>query len=81
MKVYVIVHKDRHFGVEVEPFADRDTAVWRALDYLEQYGDPTYDDLTGAELNQFMRQDGWIFYGPYGNEGDSVTVIEKELQS
>ena len=74
MKIYLVIHEDRHTDVEVEAFSDKEKSIEYARkrakscvheDYLEDYQE---SDILG-----------WLFFASYSGVGDSVRVIEVEL--
>jgi hypothetical protein len=74
MQIYLVILEDRLFDVEVMGYRDRDEALRAAWGLLDDY------DGTEKALNAAMADDGWIFYGPYGPEGDCVRVVKRELR-
>lgn len=75
MKIYIIVHNDRHGDTAVHPFADISKAVEEAKKVAKQYcgREEDYEELGCAP------QDIIIFYARYSSEGDHVMVIQAEM--
>lgn len=70
--VWIVLIEDRHADVEALPFSDKDKAIARA--YAE------VPDFSVTEpLTPVMREDGWVLYLSYGNEGDCVRVLERAM--
>lgn len=77
MEIYIVIHQDRHFGVEAVPYAERDTAVAAARSALADYA--RYPEDGERPLNEPLVEEGWVFYATYGPEGDCIWVVKREL--
>lgn len=78
MTIWLVIHEDRHIDVQVAAYAMRDKAIAEAkriatigATHGGRYPESKYtkDDFDGAE-----------WFATYGGEGDSVRVMEVELQ-
>lgn len=79
MTVYVVMWLDRHTDPEPELYADREAAIARARRIVSDNERPGIFEET---LTWEMREDGWLYYGKWGNEdSDYVFVVEREVQS
>jgi hypothetical protein len=75
--MYIILIEDHHTDTDAEAYANRDTALQRAQALLDGYSDNTAPQ-GGEPLTPEMVQQGWIFFGLYG-ESDGIRVIERTL--
>lgn len=76
--IYIVIIEDRHTDVDVIPYEDPDFAVeWAKREVRDRNSDP--EDLD-EELNDEMIHDGWLYYGCYSTEGDSIRVVKRELR-
>jgi hypothetical protein len=76
MKVYVAMINDRHTDPEPYVFTNAHAAIDYARREAKEYTNTDHpEDYEEREVN------GWLFYASYSVEGDSVWVIEKELQA
>lgn len=77
--VWIVLIEDRHADVEAHPFSTEvaalEAAGKMATEYAYEPGDVNWD----AELNQGMRNSGWVMYLPYGPEGDCVRVVKRQM--
>lgn len=77
MNVYVVMWLDRHADPEPELYADREAAIARAAKIAidrDRHG-VLYESMSTA-----MYEAGWLYYGKWGNEGNYVFVVEREVQ-
>ncbi len=72
MDIWIVLVQDRHSDVDARPFSSEE----RAIEYARSQAD---DDDVAEPLNQAMLGDGWVFYLPYGTEGDCVRVVKRTL--
>ena len=72
MKLYIVMHNDRHADPEPEVFLDKDYAVDYARRTAQEYCHYPED----YEEHDVL---GWLFYAKYSCENDSVWVVEKTL--
>ena len=72
MDVWIVLVEDRHTDVDAVPFSTEE----RAVEYARKQAP---DDATSGPLNDAMRRDGWVFYLPYGSEGDCIRVIKRTM--
>lgn len=90
MKIYLLVEEDRHFDVEVTPYADADeaiqTAAMRADPFVnqdkaggEKLSLESIIELGKASLNEAMRQDYWIWNLTTYDDGPKFRVVERTL--
>jgi hypothetical protein len=79
--IYLVITDDRHADPEVTPFADEAGALAFAEQEVERNArHPGSIELADRELNDAMRNDGWLWYCRYSTEGDSVRVVRRELR-
>lgn len=71
MTVYLVILEDRHTDVQAEVFADREGALKRAAEIVDEYGYDTDQDTSGTD---------WLFDAALSGEGDYVRVEEAEVQ-
>lgn len=76
--VYVMITEDRHADVDVAVFTDPDMAVAKARAEVQEYLRRPED--LDETLNAAMTADGWIYYGRYSVEGDSIRVVKREVR-
>ena len=76
MKVYVAMIADRHTDPEPEVFSTAEAAIGYARDFA--LAESTYGSRTGEHYEE-RPVEGWLFQATYTCEGDSVWVVEKEL--
>lgn len=76
MKIYVAIWEDRHSDTTVHAFSDKEKAIdWAKKNARE-------NDRFGIEggvdqiLTSGMVNDGWVYYGLYSCENDSIHVVE-----
>jgi len=73
MKIYIVLVEDRHDDVRIIPFSDKGIAITHARTLAKKYNhDP--EDYEEEDI------EGWLFFARYTCEGDSIRVIEAELQ-
>ncbi len=72
MDIWITLIEDRHADVDALPFTTEAAAIAAARDNAP-------DDAEPEPLNDAMRKDGWVFYMPYGSEGDHVRVIRRTV--
>jgi hypothetical protein len=70
--VYVAMICDRHTDPEPFVFTTADAAIEYAKTAMAEYAHPD------AEIEE-LEIDGWLYHATYSIEGDSVWVVEKEL--
>lgn len=79
--LYTAIWNDRHSDTTVHSFSDRDAAIkWakaKVKECIEQW--PGREDDLDEELTDSMKAGGWIYYGCYSCEGDSIRVVRHEL--
>jgi hypothetical protein len=73
VKVYVVMVSDRHCDPEAFLFSTAETAVDYARSVAAARGEP--------ERIHEQPIDGWLFHATYSVEGDSVWVVEKQLDA
>ena len=78
--VYVAILEDRHCDVQVEVFSEKEDAVEWAEEaaLLNAHHE---EDIEKEELTAGMRKEGWLYYAVYSCEGDSVRVVQKEVDA
>jgi hypothetical protein len=74
-KVFLVIIEDRHTDVTVHPFSDAGVAIEEAKRVAEEYG----RENDYYEEHDYGKDDGWLFFARYTGEGDSVRVVEAEL--
>lgn len=72
MDIWITLVEHRHSDVEVLPFSTEAAAMHAARKRAP-------DDAEHGPLNDAMRKDGWVFYLPYGGEGDRVRVVRRTM--
>jgi len=77
--VYVVMINDRHADPDVLVFSTKELAIEAAKNAVTECARHEEDIQWDYELNPSMIRHGWIFYVPYSCEGDSVRVMEREL--
>lgn len=71
-EIWITLIEDRHADVEAKPFSTEGAAIAAARENAP-------DDAEPEPLNDAMVKDGWVFYLPYGDEGDHVRVIKRTM--
>jgi hypothetical protein len=71
MKVYVAIWEDRHCDVTAHVFSDATQAIKWARQQAKAYD--RHDDYHERKIAD------WLFYAEYSFEGDSLRVMEVEL--
>ncbi len=78
MKVYIVLVEDRHHGPVPFPFADPQVALREARAWLAENLRPELVD--DPELGEQPNPPGpWLLVAPYNHEGDTVSVLERDL--
>ena len=72
MDTWIVLIEDRHTDVDAVPFSSEE----RAIEYARTQAPA---DAAAEPLNDAMRRDGWVFYLPYGLEGDRVRVVKRTM--
>jgi hypothetical protein len=72
--IWITIIEDRHADVDVLPFSTMPAAIERAMREVRDVR-----DMEEIELTDSMAADGWVLLIEYGLEGDSVRVVEREL--
>ena len=78
--VYVIIVQDRHTEITAYAFSDSVIAVKEARQIAKAYS--VRSARGGLEYYceyDFGREDGWLFFAYYTEEGDCVRVVALEL--
>lgn len=78
MKVYVLIHRDRHCDDEILVFQDKNNAVSEAIRRSHKSARHYRDDVD-SEVRPWHEKAGIMYWGTYSCEGDHVRVEEKEL--
>ena len=78
--VYVVLIQDRHTDPEVEVFANPVDAIDYAEKEVREGAGKFPEDIEILELTPGMLADGWVFAGIYSCEGDSVTVMKRQVK-
>jgi hypothetical protein len=73
--LYIVIMKDRRSDTDAYPYSSEEAAVEAARNAVD-LTDVNWED---SELTEGMIRSGWVFYLPYGPEGDSVRVVKREL--
>lgn len=80
MDVFVVVYEDRHCDVEFELYEDEADALYAANTELnkerQRYGPGEIRD----QLNETWTSAGCIWAFAYGEEGDGIRIMRKEVQ-
>lgn len=77
--LFTVLVQDRHSDPDVEVFVEKDDAIRRARVLVEE-GARHPEDVEVEELNPAMVREGWVWFCRYSREGDSVTVMARQLQ-
>jgi hypothetical protein len=77
--IYIVVVNDRHGSPDAYPYTDKEHAISEARRAVEENARHPEMIEWDEPLNEAMIEDGWVFYVSYGVEGDSVWVVEREL--
>jgi hypothetical protein len=72
VKIYIAMICDRHTDPEAYPFSTAEAAILYARNEAEAYAYDA-DDIEEEQV------DGWLYHARYSGEGDSVWVVEKDL--
>jgi hypothetical protein len=73
MTVWIVIIEDRHADVDALPYSNMPAAIAAAREWARGL------DVVEETLTEEMAQDGWVLCLEYGLEGDSVRVVEREL--
>jgi hypothetical protein len=73
--VWIVLIEDRHADVEALPFSSEE----RAIEVARASAPDDAESVAGEELTDSMRKDGWVFFLPYGSEGDCVRVVRRTM--
>ena len=73
VKLYVVIWKDHHTDTGAFVFSTAEKAIEFAKAKAREYA--RHGDLTEENIK------GWLYYGRYSCEGDSLHVIERELDA
>lgn len=77
MKIYIVIIEDRHSDTDAKPFLNAATAIAYAEEKAREYC--RHEDDYEESLNDAMKEDGWLWHATYSCEGDSVRVVEREV--
>lgn len=77
MDLYVAIIEDRHSDVGVDVFSDEDTAIAWARKMAHASASGSVDET----LTKSMKDAGWVYFGSYSSEGDSVRVVRRMLNN
>jgi hypothetical protein len=75
--VYVVIWEDHHADTDVTVFTDPGAAVEWAKAKANECN--RSGELIEPLINP-MRNDGWLYYGMYSQEGDHLRVVERCIQ-
>lgn len=83
MKLFAVIHEDRHDDVQVYLFYDETRAMVLAQSIVVDCGDEDYDPVgdEAAMSEEDLTAAGWLYYRPYNPEGDYVRVQSIEVDS
>jgi hypothetical protein len=73
--IWIVLTEDRHADVEALPFSSEE----RAIEAARARAPVDAEGIAGEELTDSMRKDGWVFFLPYGSEGDCVRVVKRTV--
>lgn len=74
MTIWILIIEDRHIEPDARPYSRMDLAIEAARQWASDL-----PNVTDVELDEDMIRDGWVYCLEYGTEGDSVRVVEREL--
>ena len=74
--IWIVLIEDRHADVEALPFSSEERAIGAARASWTWTAD---EGLADEKLTDSMRKDGWVFFLPYGSEGDCVRVVKRTM--
>ena len=77
--VYVMIIEDRHCDTDAQVFLKEQAAIDAARKLAKE--ECRYEEDYSEELNQFMVNDGWVFYATYSCEGDNIRVLKRKVNS
>ena len=75
VKLFMVIIEDRHTDVTVHPFSNEGVAIEEANRVAKELG----REHDFYEEHDYGKNDGWLYYANYSCEGDSVRVVEAEL--
>jgi hypothetical protein len=79
--IYLVITDDRHADLDVTPFTDEAAAIaFAEQEVADNVRRPELVEPEDRELNDAMREDGWIWYCRYSAESDTAWVIKRELR-
>jgi hypothetical protein len=78
MDVFIVLIEDRHSDPSVEVFRDVTAAIDRAKAVVREYA--RYPEDIEEGLNGAMERAGWLYYGKFSCENDSVRVEKKTVK-
>jgi hypothetical protein len=73
MKIYAVIIEDRHTGTIIRAFSQAEKAVAYAKEIAFDYSSECPEDF------EELKVAGLLYFATYSWEGDSVRVIEVEL--
>lgn len=73
MKIYLVFDNDRHVDTYAIPFKDKDKAIAKAKEIAKE-------SCRDEEDFEEREVPGWLYHAEYSCEGDSVWVVESELE-
>jgi len=77
VKIYIVMHQDRHTDVEATVFESKLDAIARAKEIEAEYNVDYNDEDLGVDDNAIKA--GWLYSCTFNHESDCVWVIESEL--
>jgi hypothetical protein len=72
---WIVLIKNHLASIEALPFSSEE----RAIKAARARAPVDAEGIAGEELTDSMRKDGWVFFLPYGSEGDCVRVVRRTL--
>jgi len=77
MKVYIVLHKDKHIDENVKPFV----TLERAISYANEVAfiNDRFEKFDPKIHGTFPNHDGWVYEAIYGEEGCGTRVYETDL--
>ena len=80
MKLYIAIVEDRHIDVEVQPFTTPEAAIAYARTQAEANDRGYVPDEDDEDIGE-QEIEGYVYYATYSPEGDSVSVVERDLDA
>jgi hypothetical protein len=77
--IWIVLVEDRHADAAALPFSSEERAIEEARAQVEANARHPDSADWDAGLTPGMREDGWVLYVPYSEEGDCVRVVKRTM--